>query len=144
MQKFPEICVHEFSNCTDTQGNAGLSLPPNSFVSDMQMPAEHRVRSSKLHGQNQWPDSRPSFSIALRAYVDVMDGLGEAIMQGIALGLGLPATFFKDQPGGEPYWVLRVIHYPPIPDRSSGHDSVSAKVFSGLPHAHATMPVNTA
>lgn len=102
----------------------------------MQMSPGHRVRASKLHGQNQWPDSRPSFTRALKEYVDTMDGLGKAVMQGVAVGLGLPATFFDDQPGGEPYWVLRVIHYPPIPDQSSGQDSVSSKVFAGPPCTH--------
>ena len=74
----------------------------------MQVPDSLRIRDSALHGSNQWPDSSPEFSAALRQYLARMDALGAAIMRGIALGLGLRERFFAEQDRGEPYWVMRV------------------------------------
>lgn len=73
-----------------------------------QVPEAYRIRDSALHGSNQWPDSRPEFTAALRSYLARMDALGAAVMRGIALGLGLRESFFAEQGGGDPYWVMRV------------------------------------
>jgi isopenicillin N synthase-like dioxygenase len=46
-----------------------------------------------------------------------MQGLGAALMRGIALGLGLPESFFQGPNTAGPeqgYWCVRVIHYPPL------------------------------
>ena len=86
----------------------------------MQASDEQQVRPSPIHGRNQWPDSRPSFSSALKTYVEHMGRLGDAIMRGIALGLHLSPEFFEQQYRGEPYWVVRVIHYPPLPAQRKG------------------------
>lgn len=69
-----------------------------------------------LHGPNLWPDQLPDFSTALRAYIDACLTLGEQLLRGIALGVGLPEAYFGGQlagPAGS-YWVARVIHYPPL------------------------------
>uniref|UniRef100_A0A383VMR0 Fe2OG dioxygenase domain-containing protein n=1 Tax=Tetradesmus obliquus TaxID=3088 RepID=A0A383VMR0_TETOB len=71
---------------------------------------------SVLHGPNLWPDQLPDFSTALRAYIDACLTLGEQLLRGIALGLGLPEAYFGRHlagPAGS-YWVARVIHYPPL------------------------------
>ena len=34
---------------------------------------------------------------------------------GISLGLGLDDCFFEDNRAGDPYWCMRIIHYPPLP-----------------------------
>jgi isopenicillin N synthase-like dioxygenase len=83
------------------------------------VPAEHQVRPSPLHGKNPWPDNRPTFSRALKTYATHMEALGTSIMRGLALGLGLQETFFEGQYRGQPYWVMRVIHYPPLPEHST-------------------------
>lgn len=40
--------------------------------------------------------------------------LAKKIMRGIALGLGMPPDTFEGEKGGDPFWVLRIIGYPPI------------------------------
>jgi hypothetical protein len=39
-------------------------------------------------------------------------------MRGIALGLNLPEDFFGGKRAGKEgsYWIMRVIHYPPLPE----------------------------
>jgi hypothetical protein len=81
----------------------------------VQLPEAERVRASPLHALNQWPNSRPSFTAALKAYIAHMGSLGDAIMRGIAAGLNLQQDFFEREYRGLPYWVVRVIHYPPLP-----------------------------
>jgi len=34
---------------------------------------------------------------------------------GISLGLGVDERFFEDSRAGDPYWCMRIIHYPPLP-----------------------------
>ncbi|CAL8466051.1 g5587 [Coccomyxa elongata] len=75
--------------------------------------------ASPLHGRNQWPVQRPSFDTSLQQYADACLGVGQAIMRGIALGLGLPGDYFESPEGGgttaeSSYWVMRAIHYPPL------------------------------
>ena len=35
-------------------------------------------------------------------------------MQGIALALGGPRDLFEGDRAGDPFWILRVIGYPPV------------------------------
>lgn len=42
--------------------------------------------------------------------------VGAAVMRGIAAGLGVEEDFFeRESTAADPYWVARVIHYPPLP-----------------------------
>ena len=98
------------------------------------------VRKSPIHGVNPWPKGHPTFAGTLRGYVSHMDHLGTAIMRGIALGLDLEKTFFEGEYRGEPYWVMRVIHYPPLPELSQSEGSVpsaAARVLAGATSALA-------
>eukprot|EP00882_Tetradesmus_deserticola_P004245 GHRQ01004484.1.p1 GENE.GHRQ01004484.1~~GHRQ01004484.1.p1 ORF type:complete len:303 (+),score=107.64 GHRQ01004484.1:1619-2527(+) len=71
---------------------------------------------SAIHGPNLWPDQVPGFSSALGAYINACLLLGNNLLRGIAMGLGLPEGFFAGQLAGPEgsYWVARVIHYPPL------------------------------
>lgn len=79
---------------------------------------------SPLHGQNPWPSQISGFADALKTYIRSMQGLGAAILKGIALGLQLPPDVFA---GGfaapeNSYWVrLLVILYP---SRGQGYKRV--------------------
>lgn len=62
---------------------------------------------SPIHGLNPWPDQIPGFGDALKTYISCMQGLGAAILHGIAMGLQLqPDTFGGSFAGpGSSYWV---------------------------------------
>eukprot|EP00879_Flechtneria_rotunda_P014144 GHRR01014776.1.p1 GENE.GHRR01014776.1~~GHRR01014776.1.p1 ORF type:complete len:305 (+),score=54.31 GHRR01014776.1:944-1858(+) len=76
--------------------------------------------ASPIHGPNQWPCQVPGFTPILMDYIHHMQRLGAALLRGIAAGLGLPQQYFGGSLAGheESYWVLRVIHYPPLQDKS--------------------------
>jgi isopenicillin N synthase-like dioxygenase len=53
--------------------------------------------------------------------------LGRTIMQGIALALGGPRDLFEGERAGDPFWILRVIGYPPVNNLSNvgdGHELI--------------------
>ncbi|CAL5228420.1 g11552 [Coccomyxa viridis] len=80
---------------------------------------EADASASPVHGQNQWPSHSPAFEAVLRQYISGCLSIGQAVMRGIAQGLGLQDDFFESKAGGltnaeSSYWVTRVIHYPPL------------------------------
>lgn len=80
-------------------------------------PGHPRVRDHViLHGPNLWP-AIPGFREKVLAYMDALEGLGHALMRGIALGLDLPASYFDDHGTRDPLLLLRFFNYPtrPVP-----------------------------
>jgi isopenicillin N synthase-like dioxygenase len=64
-------------------------------------------------GANVWP-SLPGFREAVAAYYAAVFALGRKLLQGFALGLGLPEAHF-DRFVTAPPSQLRMLHYPPNP-----------------------------
>ena len=83
--------------------------------------ADHpRVRDGvPLHGTNLFPDL-PGFRDAVLAWMAEMTRLGHVILEGMALGLGLPASYFKDHLTADPTVLFRAFHYPPPDDGDEG------------------------
>lgn len=65
-----------------------------------------------LHGKNLFPDL-PGFREAVLAWMAEMTRLGHVILEGMALGLGLPASYFADRYTADPTILFRAFHYPP-------------------------------
>ena len=67
----------------------------------------------RLRGPNQWPASLPSMRGAVLDWMHAMDGVGVAILRGLALGLGQPLEHFDSAvlPRGDPH--AKIIRYPP-------------------------------
>ena len=77
-----------------------------------------RVRArTPLHGRNLFP-TPPGFREAVLAYLDALTRLGHALMEGIALSLGLDATYFADRYTTDPLILFRIFNYPsrPVPE----------------------------
>lgn len=90
-----------------------------------------QMTPSPVHGRNPWPTQLPEFDNTLRAYINACLGLGSALMRGIALGLGLPETTFGGGLAGDPYWVCRVIYYPPLPPEAQAALAVQSRGATG-------------
>ncbi|GAB3777256.1 isopenicillin N synthase family oxygenase [Ramlibacter monticola] len=75
-------------------------------------PDHPRVRAGViLHGPNLWPDL-PGFRETVLAYLDAMSALGQALMRGCALGLGVPESYFAEHDTADPLLLLRFFNYP--------------------------------
>lgn len=76
-----------------------------------------------MHGRNLFPDFVPGLAETVLEYMQACERVGHALMQGIALSLDLPATYFSERYTGEPLCLFRTFHYPPhraTPEESWG------------------------
>ena len=82
-----------------------------------ELPADHpRVRDgTPLHGANLFPRAIPELRDAVLAYMDAMTRVGHALMEGLALSLGLDASYFADRYTREPLILFRIFNYPGDP-----------------------------
>ncbi|MDG4863936.1 2-oxoglutarate and iron-dependent oxygenase domain-containing protein [Streptomyces sp. T-3] len=68
-----------------------------------------------LHGPNLYPAQVPELGPAVLECLDRLTALGQTVMHGIALSLGLPGSYFSDGCTAEPTALFRIFHYPPSP-----------------------------
>src|SRR5262245_28505337 len=82
-----------------------------------ELTADHpRVKDgTPLHGANLFPRSVPELRDAVLGYMDAMTRVGHALMEGIALSLGLNASYFADRYTREPLTLFRIFNYPGDP-----------------------------
>jgi isopenicillin N synthase-like dioxygenase len=80
---------------------------------------DHRVRAGlPLHGANLFPRQVPRLGPLVLAYLEELTGLGQAVLTGIALSLGLDAGYFAVGYTADPTVLFRIFHYPPPPPGS--------------------------
>jgi isopenicillin N synthase-like dioxygenase len=84
----------------------GIELPPDD-------PAVLAERP--LHGPNLFPPDPPEFRATVLEYTAALTRLGDALMEGIALSLGLEADYFA-RALGPPLTLFRIFNYPPEGD----------------------------
>ena len=68
-----------------------------------------------LHGRNLFPRQVPQLRPLVLAYLDALTGLGQAVLAGVALSLGLDAAYFAGGYTADPTILFRIFHYPPSP-----------------------------
>ena len=81
----------------------------------VELPPQHpRVRARwPLHGANLWPNEVPELRPAVEAYMRATIRAAHALMEGIALALGLDADYFARTYTAEPTVLFRIFRYPP-------------------------------
>lgn len=76
------------------------------------------VRSgAPMHGPNLFPRNIPLFRETVLDYLEAMTRLGHAMMEGIALSLGLNESYFAERYTSDPLILFRIFNYPPEPAR---------------------------
>jgi isopenicillin N synthase-like dioxygenase len=98
-----------------------------------ELPADHpRVaRGVPMHGANLFPDV-PGFRAAVLGCMDAFAGVGHALLEGMALGLGLDASYFFEHYTRDPLTLFRIFNYPPLAPGSSDAWSVGEHTDYGL------------
>jgi isopenicillin N synthase-like dioxygenase len=75
--------------------------------------ADERVRAGMpLHGANLLPEL-PGFRETLLAYMNRVTEVGQMLLRGIAVGLGLDADYFARRYTHDPTVLFRIFNYPP-------------------------------
>lgn len=78
-------------------------------------PDDARVAAGRLlHGANQSPDHPVELRAAVLDYIQALTAVGQAILRGLAVGLGLSASWFTDHLTADPLVLFRVFRYPPL------------------------------
>jgi isopenicillin N synthase-like dioxygenase len=76
-------------------------------------PTDARVKDGlPLHGANLFPQEVPALRAAVLAYLDAATRTSHALMEGIALSLGLDAQYFRAHYTADPTILFRIFHYP--------------------------------
>jgi isopenicillin N synthase-like dioxygenase len=85
-----------------------------------ELPADDpRVRAGlPLHGGNLFPRQVPRLRPLVLAYLDELTRVGQAVLAGVALSLGLDAAYFATGYTADPTILFRIFHYPPAPPQS--------------------------
>ncbi len=73
------------------------------------------VARTPLHGPNLFPRRPPELRDVVLAYIEEMTLVGQAVLAGAAIGLGLGPSWFVDHLTGDPLLLFRIFHYPPGP-----------------------------
>jgi isopenicillin N synthase-like dioxygenase len=110
-------------------------------------PDHPRVRVGwPLHGANLWPAEVPELRRAVEDFMTAATRAGHALMEGIALALGLEADYFARAYTAEPTILFRIFHYPA--DRGTDNWGVGEHTDYGLltllaQDAHGGLQVKT-
>jgi len=86
-------------------------------------PEHPRVREGwPLHGANLWPEALPELREVVLEYMGAVTRAGHALMEGVALSLGLEADYFAKAYTADPTVLFRVFHYPAEPEPEDGEE----------------------
>jgi isopenicillin N synthase-like dioxygenase len=94
---------------------SGLPDQKEGLYFGSELPSDHpRVRAGvPLHGPNLFPADDPEFRAAVLDYMAALTGVGHALMEGIALSLGLAPDTFAARYTANQLVLFRIFHYPP-------------------------------
>jgi isopenicillin N synthase-like dioxygenase len=65
-----------------------------------------------LHGRNLFPEAVPELRRAVTSFMAEAEQSSHAIMEGVAMSLGLDAQYFRRTYTGRPTMLFRIFHYP--------------------------------
>jgi isopenicillin N synthase-like dioxygenase len=68
-----------------------------------------------LHGRNLFPAQVPRLKELVLAYMAELTRVGQCVLAGVALSLGLDAGYFADGYTADPTVLFRIFSYPPSP-----------------------------
>jgi isopenicillin N synthase-like dioxygenase len=73
-----------------------------------------------LHGRNLFPRQVPQLRPLVLSYLDALTSVGQAVLRGVALSLGLDAGYFAATCTADPTILFRIFRYPPPPAQAGG------------------------
>jgi isopenicillin N synthase-like dioxygenase len=73
-----------------------------------------------LHGPNLFPAEPAGLAPVVLQWMEEVTALGQAVLSGIALGLGLERDWFARHLTADPTVLFRIFHYPPGDEESWG------------------------
>jgi isopenicillin N synthase-like dioxygenase len=71
------------------------------------------VGGRPLHGANLFPQQPARLRQLVLDYLDALTALGQRVLEAVAVGLGLPRSWFRTRLTADPVVLFRIFHYPP-------------------------------
>lgn len=68
--------------------------------------------NTPMHGRNLFPEEPADMKGVVLEYMSQLTQLGHHLMRGLAISLGLDATYFRERYTGNPLVLFRIFHYP--------------------------------
>lgn len=90
------------------------------------------VAGVPLHGANLYPERPEGLGPAVAAYMEAMTALGQTVLAGMALGLGLEPSWFADHLTADPVVLFRIFRYPALGPADQEQWSVGEHTDYGL------------
>jgi isopenicillin N synthase-like dioxygenase len=120
---------------------SGIADHKEGLYLGVELPADDpRVRAGvPLHGANLFPEHPAELRATTLEWIERVTALGHVLMEGLAIGLGLPDQWFRQHLTGDPTVLFRMFHYPPGAPGTSGPPG--APGTSGPPSAPGTWGV---
>jgi isopenicillin N synthase-like dioxygenase len=76
-------------------------------------PEDPRVKAgTPMHGRNLYPRHPKKLQSVVETYMSRMTTVGQAILSGMAIGLGLDRSWFADNLTADPLTLFRIFRYP--------------------------------
>ena len=66
-----------------------------------------------MHGPNLFPAAPADLGAVVLRWIDEVSALGQTLLQGVALGLGIAPDWFATHLTADPTVLFRIFHYPP-------------------------------
>jgi isopenicillin N synthase-like dioxygenase len=85
-----------------------------------------------LHGPNLWPERPAGLREAVLEYLDAATAVGQHVLDGMAVGLGLGEGWFRRGLTADPLVLFRLFHYPPAPPQPRAGWGVGEHTDYGL------------
>jgi isopenicillin N synthase-like dioxygenase len=85
-----------------------------------------------MHGPNLFPSEPGDLRTVVLDYMDAITKVGQLVLSGIALGLGLPQTWFAEHLTANPLVLFRIFRYPPLTSAVSDQWNVGEHTDYGL------------
>jgi isopenicillin N synthase-like dioxygenase len=73
-----------------------------------------------LHGRNLFPRQVPRLRDLVLTYLGELTRVGQSVLAGVALSLGLDAGYFAEGYAADPTTLFRIFSYPPSPPGAGG------------------------
>lgn len=70
-------------------------------------------KNTPMHGPNQWPEAVPRLAGTVLGYMSAVSALGQDLLRGIAIGLGIEdVSYFASRFTDDPTVLFRMFNYP--------------------------------
>lgn len=103
---------------------SGIPDQKSGIYFGQELSGDHPAVAAKtpLHGRNLFPTRPAGLKEAVLDYMKAVEAVGHVVLEGVALSLGLPVSYFAEHYTKEPLVLFRIFSYPRDRLHASGEE----------------------